>query len=54
METKIDVIQGYRLAGQKWRHLGGELTALVCHPTKKVNKAEQLTYLSTNYEHFFK
>jgi len=26
---------------------GGELTALACHPTKKVNKAEQLTYLST-------
>jgi len=27
---------------------GGKLTALACHPTKKVNKAEQLTYLSTN------
>jgi hypothetical protein len=26
----------------------GKLTALVCHPTKKVNKAEELTYLSTN------
>jgi len=26
---------------------GGNLSALACHPTKKVNKAEQLTYLST-------
>jgi hypothetical protein len=25
-----------------------ELTALACHPTKKVNKAEELTYLSIN------
>jgi len=28
--------------------LGGKLTALACHPTKRVNKAEELTYLSTN------
>jgi hypothetical protein len=28
--------------------LGGKLTALACHPTKNVNKAEELTYLSTN------
>jgi hypothetical protein len=28
--------------------LGGKLTALACHPTKKVNKAEELTYLSAN------
>jgi hypothetical protein len=27
---------------------GDKLTALVCHSTKKVNKAEELTYLSTN------
>jgi hypothetical protein len=27
---------------------GGKLTATMCHPTKKVNKAEKLTYLSTN------
>jgi len=27
---------------------GGKLTALACHPTKKVNKAEELTYLSIN------
>jgi len=29
---------------------GGKLMALVCHPTKKVNKAEKLTYLSTNID----
>jgi hypothetical protein len=28
---------------------GGKLTALACHLTKKVNKAEWLTYLSTNF-----
>jgi hypothetical protein len=28
----------------------GKLTALACHLTKKVNKAEELTYLSTNTE----
>jgi hypothetical protein len=27
---------------------GDKLLALACHPTKKVNKAEVLTYLSTN------
>jgi hypothetical protein len=27
---------------------GGKLTAPACHPTKKVNKAEFQTYLSTN------
>jgi hypothetical protein len=27
---------------------GGKLTALACHLTKKVNKAEELTYLFTN------
>ncbi len=27
---------------------GGKLIALTCHLTKKVNKAEELTYLSTN------
>jgi hypothetical protein len=26
---------------------GGKLTALACHPTKEVNKAEELTYPST-------
>jgi hypothetical protein len=28
--------------------LGGKLRALACHPTKRVNKDEDLTYLSTN------
>jgi hypothetical protein len=28
--------------------LGGKLTALECHPTKRVNKAEELNYVSTN------
>jgi hypothetical protein len=27
---------------------GGKLAALACHPTKIVNKAEELTYLFTN------
>ncbi len=35
-------------AGPKYRHQGGQLTALARHPTKNVNKAEELTYLSTN------
>jgi hypothetical protein len=29
----------------------GKLTALMCLPTKKVNKAEELAYLSTNIAH---
>jgi hypothetical protein len=29
---------------------GDKLTALACHPTKKVNKAEELTYLFSNIE----
>jgi len=32
----------------KMTSLGGKLTALACHPTKRVNKAEELTYLSTS------
>ncbi len=28
--------------------LEGKLTAMACHTNKKVNKAEELTYLSTN------
>ncbi len=30
--------------------LGGIVTALACHPTKKVNKAEELTHLSLNID----
>jgi hypothetical protein len=29
---------------------GGTLTAQACNLTKKVNKAEELTYLSTNID----
>jgi hypothetical protein len=29
---------------------GGKLTALAGHPMKKVNKAEEPTYLSTNID----
>jgi hypothetical protein len=32
----------------KMTSFGGKLTALASHPTKKVNKAKELTYLSTN------
>jgi hypothetical protein len=32
----------------KMMSLGGMLTALACHPTKRVNRAEALTYLSKN------
>jgi hypothetical protein len=32
----------------KMTSLGGKLTALACHPTKRVNKAEERTYFSTN------
>jgi hypothetical protein len=28
----------------------GMVNAPACHPTKKVNKVEELTYLSTNIE----
>jgi hypothetical protein len=34
----------------KMMSYGGKLTALACHPTKRVNKAEELTYLSTKIE----
>jgi hypothetical protein len=33
----------------KMMSLGGKLTTLARHPIKKVNKAEELTYLSTNF-----
>jgi hypothetical protein len=32
----------------KMMSLVGNLTALMCHPTQRVNKAEELTYLYTN------
>ncbi len=47
MQTNNGVIQW---AGQlaKMTSPGGKLTAPACHLTKKVNKAEVLTYLTTN------
>ncbi len=41
-ENKNDAIQGAGYLGKNsvtW----GKLTALACHPTRKVNKAEELT-----------
>ncbi len=32
--------------------LEGKLTALAYHPTIRVNKAEELTYLSTNIAYY--
>jgi hypothetical protein len=32
----------------KIESLRGKLTALACHPTERVNKAEELTFLSSN------
>jgi hypothetical protein len=47
-----DVNKMTPLKGQaSWANMmspGGKLKALKCHPTKKVNKAEELTYLLTN------
>jgi hypothetical protein len=34
----------------KMTSLRGKLTALACHPNQKVNKAEELTYLSVNID----
>ncbi len=44
--NKNDVIQG----AASWAEMTsprGKLTVVAFHPTKKVNKAEELTYLST-------
>jgi len=38
----------------KMTSLGGKLTALVCHPTKYVNKAEEPTYLSIDIAYWQK
>jgi hypothetical protein len=39
---------GGKASWAKMTSAGGKLTTLACHPTIKVNKAEELTYLSTN------
>jgi hypothetical protein len=47
-QTKNDFTQGPGSLSKNdvtW----GKVTALVCHPTKKVNKEEELTYLSSNF-----
>ncbi len=45
------------LRGQaRWEKMmspGGKLTSVACHPTKIVNKAEELTYHSLNIEFCF-
>jgi hypothetical protein len=46
MITKNDINQGAGNLGQ----IGGKLKVLVCHPTKKVSKAQELTYLSTSID----
>jgi hypothetical protein len=38
----------WQVSSAKMTSLGSMLTHLACHPTKRVNKAEELTYLSTN------
>jgi len=48
----IPVIKGAGKLG-KMTSPGGKLTALACHPTKKLNKAEELTYLSSNIEFYW-
>ncbi len=42
------------LSWAKMMSLGGKLTALVCHPTKYVSKAEKPTYLSTDIAYWQK
>jgi hypothetical protein len=37
-----------QVSSAKMMSLGGKQTTLACHPTKRVNKAEELTYISTN------
>jgi hypothetical protein len=43
IKTKNDTFRGWANRA-KMMSLGGKLTALTCHLTKKVNKAEELTY----------
>ncbi len=52
MYTKNDVIRGQANQAKNdvtW----GKLTALVCHPTKRVSKAQELTFLSTNIGYLY-
>jgi copper(I)-binding protein len=45
--TKNDIIQ-VQASWAKMTSPGDKLKALACQLTKKVNKAEELTYISTN------
>jgi hypothetical protein len=40
----------WQASSAKMMSTGGKLTVLACHPIIKVNKAEELTYLSTNID----
>ncbi len=40
----------WQASSAKMTSPGGKITALACHPNIKVNKAEELTYLSTNID----
>jgi hypothetical protein len=48
-KQKIMSFRG-QASSAKMTSFGGKLTALACHPTKRVSKAEELTYLSTNID----
>jgi hypothetical protein len=41
--------RGYARWAKMTSH-GGKLTPLLCHPNKKLNKAEEITYLTTNID----
>jgi hypothetical protein len=47
LKTKTTSFRG-QASWSKMMSPGGKLTALAYHPNRKVNKAEELTYLSTN------
>jgi hypothetical protein len=50
--NKNDIFHGAAKLGKNditW----GQLTALVCHPAKKVNKTEEATYLSINIDYMY-
>ncbi len=46
--NKNDNILGARASWDKMKSPEGKLTALACHLTRKVNKAEEPTYLFTS------
>ncbi len=52
-KQKNDVIQGVGQLGEKMSP-GGKPTEQAFHPTKEVNKAEKLNYLSMNIAFYYK